>query len=200
MASGFEQGALEAAIVIGGARPGVGEPPSLAALTKVFLSIGMQSFGGGMSSWIRREVVQKRGWMEERQFLSGLALCQIAPGPNSVNMAVFVGTTLRGPIGALAAVTGMVAVPVVLVLLMGMGFAALHDVPLLERAMAGLGATAIGLNVATGVRMTRKGITGLWPAGVMVLTAVGVGLLGLPIYVVLPVMVPISIFMAWRTR
>jgi chromate transporter len=178
----------------------VREPPPLASIARVFLVIGMQSFGGSLSAWIRREVVQRRDWMEERQFLSGLALCQIAPGPNSVNMAVFVGTTLRGPAGALAAVAGMVGAPVVVVLLMGMGFAALRDAPLLEQAMAGLGAAAIGMNIATGVRMTRKGIAGIWPAAVMAVTAVAIGAVGLPIYVVLPVMVPISLLLAWRTR
>ena len=62
-----------------------------------------------MSAWIRREVVHRRGWMGEREFVGGLALAQIVPGANGVNLAVFVGTTLRGPAGALAAPGGAAA-------------------------------------------------------------------------------------------
>ena len=173
-------------------------PPTLGALFRVFLAIGMQSFGGGLSSWIRREVVQRRGWMEEGAFLSGLALCQIVPGPNAVNMAVFVGTTLRGRAGAVAALGGMLLVPLVLVLALGAAFAGVRDVPGLESAMAGLGCVAIGLNLATGLRMTRRSIRGPAAFGVTVAAAVGVGILGANLPLALAVLIPGSLWLARR--
>src|SRR6185312_7853007 len=51
--------------------------PTLAALFGGFVSIGMMSFGGGLAAWMRREVVQRRGWMDDPQFLSGYALSQL---------------------------------------------------------------------------------------------------------------------------
>jgi chromate transport protein ChrA len=66
--------------------------PRLGDIFIVFLRMGATSFGGGMTSWTRREVVERRGWIDDRQFLSGVAMSQISPGANGVNIAVFVGT------------------------------------------------------------------------------------------------------------
>jgi chromate transporter len=173
-------------------RPGLGE------IAGVFLSVGLQSFGGGLSAWIRREVVQKRGWMGERQFVGGLALAQIAPGANGVNLAVFVGTALRGWRGALAALSGMLLAPVAVILVLGAGFASLRGVHGVGSAMAGLGAAAIGLNVANGWRMMRRTVRGAAPAVVMVATAAAVGVAGLKLWMALLLMVPVSLVLAWR--
>ena len=93
--------------------------PRLAEIFMLFLRIGAVSFGGGMSAWIRREVVLKQGWLEDRQFLAGLALCQITPGANGVNIAIFTGSLLRGGLGACAAFFGLMAIPFVVLLVAG---------------------------------------------------------------------------------
>ena len=102
-------------------RWGIGQPrrPSLASLFAGFVSIGMMSFGGGLAAWIRREVVQRRGWLDDQQFLSGYALSQLVPGATNVNLAVFIGAQLRGVPGAVAAVLGLTALPVAIVLVLG---------------------------------------------------------------------------------
>lgn len=173
-------------------------PPSLVAIARVFLSIGLQSFGGGMSAWIRRETVARRGWMTEQQFVGGLALSQIAPGANGVNLAVFIGTTLRGAAGALAALAGMLLAPVVVILALGAAFLTVRDIPGVESAMAGLGAAAIGLNASNGIRLMRRNIGSFPAAGIMIVTAVAVGLFGVPLPLALLVMLPISLVIALR--
>ncbi len=179
--------------------PGSATPPSLRELALVFLSIGVQSFGGGLSSWVRREVVQRRGWLEEQAFLSGLALCQITPGPNAVNLAVFVGATLRGRAGALAALAGMLLVPIGIVLGLGAVFASLREDPWLGSMMTGIGAAAIGLNFATAFRMTRRGVRTPGGALIVVGAAVSVGLAGVSLPLSLVVLVPASLaFAVWR--
>ncbi len=170
--------------------------PSLVTLAWVFMLIGMQSFGGGLSAWMRLAVVQRHGWMSERQFASGMALCQISPGPNAVNLSVFVGTTLRGRSGALAALVGMLLVPVLVVLTLGGVFARMRGLPWVDPAMAGLGAGAIGMNLAMGVRMTRANIRGAIAAGIAAATAIGIGVFGLPLLPVLAVMLPLSLWLA----
>src|ERR1700744_2798923 len=90
--------------------------PSLGSLFLSFVSIGMMSFGGGLAAWTRREVVQKRGWMDDTQFLSGYALSQLLPGATNVNLAVFIGAQMRGNFGALACLAGLTALPLVIVL------------------------------------------------------------------------------------
>jgi chromate transporter len=177
-----------------------GPPPSLAMIAWVFMLIGMQSFGGGLSAWMRREAVQRRRWMSEQQFASGMALCQIAPGPNSVNLSVFIGTTLRGRAGALAALLGMLVVPVVVVVAMGGLFARVQEVAAVNSAMVGLGAGAIGMNLAMGVRMIPANIGGKVSAAVALAVAASIGLAGLPLLPVLLVMLPVSLLLAGRWR
>jgi chromate transporter len=167
-------------------------PPSLVALAWAFTKIGLQSFGSGMSPWIRREVVQRHGWMEEQAFLSGLALGQLVPGPNGVNLAAFVGTTLRGGPGALAAIAGMMLPPMAVVLVLGAIFASLRDVAVVDTVMAGVGAGAIGLNVATGARMCQRGLGGAGGAVVAAGTALAIGWFGLPLPAVLLAALPVS--------
>jgi chromate transporter len=174
-------------------------PPSLREIALVFLSIGVQSFGGGLSSWVRREVVQRRGWLEEQAFLSGLALCQITPGPNAVNLAVFVGATLRGRAGALAALAGMLIVPVIIVFALGAAFTTLRDAAWIGSLMAGIGAAAIGLNFATALRMTRRGVRTPGAALVVIAATVSVGWLGVSLPLALVVLLPASLACAvWR--
>ncbi len=144
-----------------GIRPTPAEP-SLASLFISFVSIGMMSFGGGLAAWTRREVVQKRGWLDDKQFLSGYALSQLVPGATNVNLAVFIGTQMRGTAGAVACFCGLTALPVAIVLALGALY--LHSQghaggAWLSSALGGMGAVAIGLNLGTGVRLARRNIT-----------------------------------------
>jgi len=183
-----------------GVAPVVAAAPALRDIAWVFLSIGMQSFGGGMTAWIRRDVVQRRGWMSEQTFVGGLALAQITPGANGVNLAVFVGTTLRGRLGALAALSGMLLVPVIAVLALGAAFTHVRDVPGVESAMAGLGAAAIGMNVANGLRMTRRGIRKPWAAVLMLAIVAAVGIAGVSLLLALAVAIPLALWLAGRAE
>jgi chromate transporter len=167
--------------------------PSLPAIFNCFFVIGSQSFGGGTSAWIRREVVTKRGWLTDKQFLSSLAVCQIAPGPNPMNMAVFLGCMLRGTIGALTAFAGLMAFPVVLCLGLGALYFGNRRLPGLETLMGGLGAVAIGMNIANGIRLTRKNIRRLRQVLMILIVTLSVGICHFPLFYVLAVTVPLAI-------
>ncbi len=175
-------------------------PPSLKSLFLCFLVIGMQSFGGGLSSWMRREVVQRRGWMEDPQFLGGLALAQIAPGPNAVNLCVFIGTTLRGGVGMMVALAGLMGLPIALVLALGALYGRLHALPGLAPVLGGMGAAAVGLNLATGWRLTRRNLRSVSQFVIMGGTAIAVGWLDWPLLPVLLIVVPMSLALSfWRS-
>ena len=64
-------------------------PASLADLTAVFLRIGLLSFGGPAAqiSLMHREVVEKRGWLSEQDYLSALSFCMLLPGPEAMQLA-----------------------------------------------------------------------------------------------------------------
>ena len=181
----------------------VPEPPSLRSLFHGFVSIGMASFGGGLTAWARREVVQKRGWLDDQQFLSGYALSQLVPGATNVNLAVFIGTQLRGVPGALACFAGLTAPPLAIMLVLGALYFGSRGMPGgagLSTALTGMGAVAIGLNLGTGIRLARRGIRRLAPALIAAAVALSVGVLGWSLTHVLPVMLPVSLLAAWWGR
>jgi chromate transporter len=178
-------------------------PPTLPALCGCFFRLGAMSFGGGMSAWIRREVVQKRRWIDEGQFLSGLALCQIAPGPNAVNLSVFIGTTLLGALGGIVALLAMLAAPCVILFAAGYVYFTIRALPQgawFGTLLAGAGAAAIGLNLANGVRLTKRGVRGRTAWVVMVATTLAVGVLGIPLLWTLLVAIPASLLLTPRRK
>lgn len=63
-------------------------PPSRKALFGGMLQVALSSFGGGMSAWSQRIVVEQRRWMSNESFITGLTLARLFPGPNQINMAV----------------------------------------------------------------------------------------------------------------
>jgi chromate transporter len=177
--------------------------PTLASLFVSFVSIGMMSFGGGLAAWTRREVVQKRGWLDDQQFLSGYALSQLVPGATNVNLAVFIGTQMRGTAGAIACFCGLTALPLAIVLALGIWY--LHSQGnaggvWISTALGGMGAVAIGLNLGTGVRLARSNIRGPIPIVITAVVALSIGVFGISLVHVLLVMIPASLLLAWLTR
>jgi chromate transporter len=173
--------------------------PSSTVLFLTFARIGLTSFGGGLSGWMLREFVQARGWLGEDEFLSGLALAQAFPGVNVVNLAIWIGYRLRGTRGALAGFGGIVVPSAVLVVVIGAGFAALARFPLTHLVLDGMGAAAIGLSLQMGLLAGRRAIAkGVWPAILMLLAFVAVGLLQLSLPLVVVVLGVVGVALAYR--
>ncbi|MBE7210216.1 MAG: chromate transporter [Gluconacetobacter diazotrophicus] len=177
----------------GPAAPGVAAP-GLGALAACFARVALLSVGGGLTAWIRRAVVEREGWMGEREFLSGFALSQVAPGPNAVNLAVFVGSTLRGAPGAVASLLGLMLPPLALVLILGWLYAARPVPPPVSHALDGMGAAAVGLLIATGLRMARSALRGALPIVLAVLVAAALAF-GLRLLPVIAVSLPLALLM-----
>ena len=155
-----------------------GATPSTTQLFAVFTRIGLTSFGGGLSGWMLREFVQRRAWLDEEEFLSGLALAQAFPGVNVVNLAIWVGYNLRGTPGALAGACGIILPAAVVVVVIAAGFAAMTGYRLTHLVLDGIGAAAIGLSLQMGLIAARRAAAnGIVPIVVMVLAFVAVGLL-----------------------
>lgn len=176
-----------------------GETPDAAALFRAFLGVGLSGFGGVLP-FARRELVERRRWLTAEGFNETLSLCQSLPGPNIVNVSAVVGARFAGARGAVAAVTGLMAAPVAIVIALGLAYGRFAAEGRLPQVMAGLGAAASGLVVATAAKMawpllTRRPVS----AGAAMLAAfVGVGLLAAPLPWVLLAVTPVSVAVAWR--
>jgi chromate transporter len=128
---------------------------SLPTLVGTFAKIGLLSFGGALSGWMYREIVVRRRWITEEDFLSGLALGQIMPGANVANLSLYIGQRLRGGIGAAAALLGMLLPPMILVIVLAALYQRVADIGWVHRFIGGVAAAAIGLTVMIGIRATR---------------------------------------------
>jgi chromate transporter len=107
-------------------------------------------------AWIRETVVTQRKWLSEEAFAEALALCQLMPGANTLNMAVFLGSQLRGWRGALAAVLGLTTFPFAVVLGIGVAYGRLQQGPTAEAILKALGSGAAGVALGTGIQMGIK--------------------------------------------
>jgi len=172
-------------------------PVTYGALYSVFFWIGLFSFGGGLMPWIQREIVIKRGWMRDEDFLPGVALAQVLPGVNSTNMAVYVGRHLLGVSGAAVALIGMLTGPFAAMLVAAYSYKAILGVPALHAAMAGVAAAAIGMLLRMGVSAVRTTSKGVLPIAVMVAVFVAIGVLKWPLVPVVLVATPLSVLAAW---
>src|SRR4051794_18300913 len=88
----------------------------LSAVFVAFFRLGVVSFGGGTAGWLYREIVERRRWINDAEFLSGAALGRLMPGSGGVNLTVQVGQHLHGGSGALAAVLGLLSGPLAIIL------------------------------------------------------------------------------------
>jgi chromate transporter len=174
---------------------------SLISLFGVFFQLGLMSFGGGISAWVHREIVNRRHWVTEEEFMAGFALGQILPGVNSTNLTIYIGQHLRGATGATVALCGLLSGPFVVVLAVGTVYGNLIAIPGFAAAMAGIAAVAVGMLLRLGVVFSRRVERRLVPILIMAATVVAVGILQWPLVAVVAVLAPVSIAAAWpRSR
>ncbi|MDB5885782.1 MAG: Chromate transporter [Polaromonas sp.] len=128
------------------------KPQSPTDLFVSFTLLALQGFGGVLAV-VQRELVEKKRWMTREEFIEDWAVAQIMPGPNVVNLSLMIGARSFGLKGALAALAGMLTVPLVIVLLLALIYAQFAGQPGVAGALRGMGAVAAGLIAATGLKL-----------------------------------------------
>ena len=135
--------------------------PSLWEIAALFAFIGMTSFGGGLTAYIRRLVVNQKGWLTDDEFLPGLGLVQLLPGANVVGLSVYIGNHLRGPIGAIVALTTIITAPFLMVCALGFLYFQAGTTTDTKALLAGVTAAACGLMASMVFEAGQKAITGI---------------------------------------
>ena len=176
-------------------------PASLRALFIAFTALALQGFGGVLPV-AQRELVERHGWLTREQFVEMLAVSQVLPGPNVVNLALMFGDRQFGLRGALTALAGMLLVPLAVVLALTALYGHFASLAPVRGALRGVGAVAAGLILSTGLKLlaalrhSALGLrTGLALAALMALASAG---LHWPLIWLLAGLGTISCSVAWH--
>jgi chromate transporter len=173
--------------------------PGLPAIFAGFFWLGVTSFGGNTAAWLYHQIVRRRHWVTDAEFLSGVALGRTMPGSGGVNLTVLIGQRLGGSSGALVAVVALLVGPLAIVLALAIGYARVGWNPALHTVLDGI-AAAIGLTFATGLTLLRWRRAEIGPLTITLATVLCVGVLRWPMIPVVLCLAPISIGLALLAR
>lgn len=179
--------------------PDLPAPKTPLDLFLAFSELGLSGFGGVLP-FAYRTLVERRRWLSPADFARVLALGQVLPGPTICNVAVMVGYRNAGLAGALASLGGILAMPMAIVLGLGIAYQRFGDLPVVRRALLGMSAVAAGLVLATAVKMARAVPRRCIPVLCAALAFAGVGLARWPLISVIAALAPPSILLAWRAE
>ncbi len=181
--------------------PCTARPGSVAELFFAFNRLALQGFGGVLAV-AQRELVERRRWLDREQFLELVSAAQVLPGPNVVNLALMLGDRYFGLRGAFVALAGMLALPLVIVLVLATLYAQYAQWPVVSGALRGMGAVAAGLIIATAVKLLaalKANPMGPGLCSALVLaTLLAVAWLRWPLVWVIGSLGPLAIAIAWR--
>jgi len=172
--------------------PSVGVPE----LFWAFLLVGLSGFGGVLP-FVRHMLVDERRWLSTSEFTEVLGLSQLLPGPNVVNIAIYVGARFSGATGALAAFLGLMVMPIVIVLCLGVAYTRYADLPAVANAFRGIASAAAGLVVAMAIKIAWPVLRSVRAVTIAALVFVAMTILKVPLVWALAVMAPISVIWIW---
>jgi chromate transporter len=160
----------------------------------IFLKLGTLAIGGGVQAFMYRDLVEVKKWIDDKAYVTGLAIAQVLPGANPVNLALYFGKKLGGGPGAIAAVFGMVVPAFCIILTAGYAYRQLSIYPATHFILLGAAAVGVSATLAMGIKIAKK-IDRNWATILLGLsTFVAVGVLRFPMVPVVCVVVPLSIF------
>jgi len=175
-------------------------PASPGEVFRVFTRLALQGFGGVLPI-AQRELVDRERWLTREQFLEMLAVAQVLPGPNVVNLSLMFGDRAFGWRGALAALGGMLLAPLGVVLALTVGYLHYAQHPVVAGMLRGMGAVAAGLVIATAIKlMSTLRTSSLGPllaAVFAVLTFVTIAWLRWPLVWVVAGLGSVAVGVAW---
>lgn len=135
--------------------------PTFPEAFRFWLKLGFISFGGpaGQIAIMHREVVETRGWVTDREFARALNFCMVLPGPEALQLAIYLGWRLHGTRGGIAA--GMCFILPAIGILLGLSFlyVSFGELPRVAAALVGLKATVVALILHAMQRLAARSLS-----------------------------------------
>ncbi|MBZ5654777.1 MAG: chromate transporter [Acidobacteriia bacterium] len=130
---------------------------SLSRFTGYFLRLGTVGFGGpiALAGHMQQDLVEDRGWVRKEDFVEGLALAQLAPGPLAAQLAIYLGYIRGGVVGATAVGVAFVLPSFLMVLGLSAAYVRFGGLPWMQAMFYGIGAAVIGIIARSAFKLTR---------------------------------------------
>lgn len=174
-------------------------PVALAELVRVFWRIGCLSFGGPAAqiSLMHGELVNRRGWIREEEYLAALSFCMLLPGPEAMQLATWAGWRLRGTLGGLISGLLFVLPGAAVVLALSAAYVAFGAVPLVNAVFVGIQAAVVAIVIEALLRVSRRALVSPGAGWVSVLAFLALFLFNAPF----PLIILLAgIWGAWTCR
>src|SRR5437868_4517815 len=130
---------------------------SLAEFVLYFLRLGTLGFGGpiALAGYMQRDLVEERRWLSKQDYVEGLALAQLAPGPLAAQLAIYLGWVKGGVLGATWVGLAFVLPSFLMVLALSVLYLAFHGLAWMQAAFYGVGAAVIAVIARSAVKLVR---------------------------------------------
>lgn len=131
--------------------------PSLAAFVAYFLRLGTFGFGGpiALAGAMQRDLVDTRGWVTRDEYLKGLALAQLAPGPLAAQLAIYLGWAKAGVFGATLVAVAFVLPSFLMVLAISVAYVRFGGLAWMQSAFYGIGAAVIAIILRSAYKLVK---------------------------------------------
>ncbi len=148
------------------------ESPSLGTLFLSFLLLGATAFGGpAMVEYIRRLSVEEKGWLDERSFRDGVALCTTVPGATAMQVAAYVGLRIRGVAGAAVSFIGFGLPAFLFMMILSALYLEMKGFGVAISAFQGLKVLVVAIVGAAAIGFSRDTLSGIRPFAIAVIAA-----------------------------
>ena len=150
--------------------------PSLGEALKYWLKLGFISFGGpaGQISMMHQELVERRRWISEHRFLHALNYCMLLPGPEAIQLAIYISWLMHGTVAAIVAGVLFFLPAFVLLSLLAAVYLAFGDVPLIQGIFYGIKPAVVAVVLFAAWRIGSKAIKNQVLAAIAALAFVGI--------------------------
>jgi chromate transporter len=137
---------------------------SLADFAKYFLRLGTFGFGGpiALAGYMQRDLVERRGWVSKEDYLQGLALAQLAPGPLAAQLAIYLGWVRARIWGATVVAAAFILPSFVMVLALSALYVHLGGLSWMQGAFYGIGAAVIAIIARSATKLARMTLKRDW--------------------------------------
>jgi chromate transporter len=174
--------------------------PTFALAAGFWVKLGFISFGGpaGQIAILHSEVVERRRWLDEREFTAALNFCMLLPGPEALQLAIYLGWKLHGLRGGLVAGLGFIGPAIVLLLGLSWLYARFGELPAAAGLLLGLKSAVLALVLQALLRIGRRALGTPLHVALAIAAFVSLEFVGVPFPLIVLVAGVTGLAAAWR--